>query len=295
MRLLANFYKQNNLYPLMKKGVMLLALLVFSITLVSAEACDLTTTLLNQDPYPAVQGDYVKLVFQITGLAEDGCGDIKFSLQEDYPIKFNPGENGRRTFSKLSYANNYQSTIQISYEVRIDSDAVDGTNTIDAIVQNNNDDPIIKTFNLEVSDSLADFEVYVKGYDMKSNELTLEVLNIENVDVEALTVSIPKQTNVIIKGPNRVIVGDLDSNEYTTADFEATVRDGEITVDLTYSDTINIRRTITKTITFESEYFMDRIADQKTTSMWTYIFGVVVVLLIIWWIVKKFTKKKKRN
>lgn len=281
----------------MKKGVTLLFLfvLLFSVTLVSAGACDLTATLLNQDPYPAVQGDYVKLVFQITGLAEDGCGDIQFNLQEDYPIKFNPGENGRRTFSKLDYVNDYQSTIQIPYEVRIDADAIDGTNPIEAIVQNDNDDPIIKTFNLEVSDARADFEVYVKDYDMKTNELTLEVLNIENVDVEALAVSIPKQTNVIIKGPNRVIVGDLDSNEYTTADFEATARDGEITVDLTYSDAINVRRTITKTITFDSEYFTDRIADQKTTSKWTYIFGVIVVILIGWWIVKKFTKKKKRH
>ena len=35
--------------------------------LVSA-SCVLDTTLLNQDPYPAVPGDYVNLVFQVTGL-----------------------------------------------------------------------------------------------------------------------------------------------------------------------------------------------------------------------------------
>jgi len=58
---------------------------------------------------------------------------------------------------------------------------------------------------------------------------------------------IPKQTNIIVKGPNRVVVGDLDSNEYTTADFEATMRDGDLTIELTYSDTINVRRTISKT------------------------------------------------
>lgn len=279
----------------MKKGVMLLALLVFSITIVSAEACDLTSTLLSQDPYPATQGDYVKLVFQITGLAEEGCGDIKFSLQEDYPIKFNPGEDGIRTFSKLDYVNDYQSTIQIPYEVRIDSSALDGANPIEAIVQNDNDDPIIKTFNIEVADVRADFEVYVKNYNFKKHELTLEVLNIEESDVEALAISIPKQTNIIVKGPNRVIVGDLDSNEYTTADFEATLRDGEITVDLTYSDTINVRRTLSKTVNFDSAYFTERIADQSTTSKWVYIFWGVVVLLVIWWAVKKFTKKKKRQ
>jgi len=118
-------------------------------------------------------------------------------------------------------------------------------------------------------------------------------LNIESSDVEALTLSIPKQTNIIVKGPNRVVVGDLDSNEYTTADFEATMRDGEITVDLTYSDTINVRRTITKTITFDSAYFTERIADQSTTGMGTYIFWGAIILLVGWWIVRKFTKKKR--
>jgi hypothetical protein len=279
----------------MKKGVMLLFLLVFSMVVVSAEACDLSVSLLNQDPYPAVPGDYVKVVFQISGLESDECGNIEFSLLEEYPLEFDPGERGLRKFSDVDYIKDYQSTIQIPFEVRIDADAVDGANPIEVSVQNNNDAPILETFDLEVDDVRADFEVYVKDYDFKTHELTLEVLNIEKADVEALTISIPKQVNIVVKGPNRVVVGDLDSNEYTTADFEATVRDGEITVDLTYSDTINVRRTTTKKIQFDSEYFQDRIADQKSISMGVYIFWGVVILLVIWWIVKKITKKKKKR
>jgi hypothetical protein len=295
MRLLANFYKLNNPLHIMKKGVMLLFLLVFSVTVVSAAACDLSISLLNQNPYPAVPGDYVKVVFQIDGLASSECGDIEFALIESYPIEFDPGETGMRTFSEVDYIKDFQSNILIPYEVRIDNNALDGANLVEVSVQNKEEAPTTENLYIEIDDVKADFEVYVKDYNFKTHELTLEVLNIEESDVEALALSIPKQTNVIVKGPNRVVVGDLDSNEYTTADFEATMRDGDLTVELIYSDAINVRRSTTKTITFDSAYFTDRIADQKTTSKLVYIFWGVVIILVGWWIVKKFTKKKKRH
>ncbi|MEK6850524.1 MAG: hypothetical protein AABX85_03040 [Nanoarchaeota archaeon] len=55
---------------------------------VHAESCSPTVTLLNQDPYPVIPGEYVKLVFQIEGLANSECGKVYFELIEDYPMKF---------------------------------------------------------------------------------------------------------------------------------------------------------------------------------------------------------------
>ena len=279
----------------MKGCVMLLFLLVFSITLVSAGPCDLTMSLLNQDPYPAVPGDYVKLVFQISGIDNPECGDITFSLKESYPVEFDPGEDGLREYNKVDYVKDYGSNLLIPFEIRIDENTLDGANPIEVNFESAGSAPLSQTLYIEVDDVRADFEVYVKDYDFKTHELTLEVLNIREADVEALTLSIPKQSNIIIKGPNRLVVGDLDSNEYTTADFEATMRDGEITLDLIYSDTINIRRTTTKTVNFDSSYFINRKADQSTTSIITYIIWAVVIILLGWWIVRKFTKKKRRH
>ena len=276
----------------MKKVVILFSL-ILSLAIASA-ACDISTTLFNQDPYPVVPGDYVKLVFQIDGINGADCDDITFNLLEDYPISFNPGESGLRTFKKADYIKDFDSSILIPYEVRVDANALDGANVIEARVQNKGDAPQIAPFNLEVEDVKADFEVYIKDYNYATNELTLEILNIESSDVEALTVKIPKQENVIVKGSVQNIVGDLDSNEYTTADFEAVPTNGEITVELTYSDAINTRRTLTKTITFDSSYFTDRKADQKTTGIWTYIISIAVIAIIAWWIIKKFKKKKRK-
>lgn len=276
----------------MKKCVTLLILIV-SLNIISATVCDLDISLLNQDPYPAVPSDYVKLVFQVEGIASTDCSDITFELLEEYPIKFNPGESSKRTFKKIDYIKDYKSSLLIPYEVRIDSDALDGTNPIEAKIQSKNDAPILETFNIEVEDIRADFEVYVKDYSYSTNELTLEILNIESSDVEALSVEIPKQDTIEIKGAKRIVVGDLDSNEYTTADFEAIPSDGEFRVSITYSDTINTRRTIEKTVSFDSSYFTNRKADQSTTGMGTYIFWTAIIIIVIWWLYKKFKKKKK--
>lgn len=277
----------------MKKVILLLVLLSSAGFVLAETTCDLDVTLLNQDPYPAVPGDYVKLVFQIEGTDSPMCGDITFNLPSNYPIEFNPGESGLRTFKKIDYIKDYGSNILVPYEVRIDRDAIDGTNPIEVQTQNKNGVVFSKTLNIEVEDVRADFEAYISNFDYTTNELTLEILNIEQSDIEALIVKIPKQKNIIIKGSNQVIAGDLDSNEYTTVDFEAIPSDGEIEINLIYSDTINIRRTITKTITFDSSYFTERKADQKTTSIWTYILLGIAIIIVAWIVLKKFKKKKR--
>jgi len=278
----------------MKKEVTLILLLLLTGLTAADTACDLDVNLLNQDPYPAVPGDYVKLVFQVEGLDSPNCEDITFNLLANYPIEFDPGESGLRTFKKIDYVKDYETNLLIPYEVRINKDALDGTSPIEATVHSKRDAPVTKTFDLEIDDVRAHFEIYVKDYDYTTHELTLEILNIAKADIEALTIEIPKQDSITIKGTNRMVVGDLDSNEYTTTEFEATPSDGEIKINLIYSDTINTRRLTQDTITFDSSYFIDRKADQKTTSTGTYIFYAIIIGLIGWWIIRKFTKKKKK-
>ncbi len=69
----------------MKKGVLLFFLVSFMISISTAqEFCELNTTLLNQDPYPAVPGNYVKLVFQVKGVDNSECNDIIFELLDGH-------------------------------------------------------------------------------------------------------------------------------------------------------------------------------------------------------------------
>jgi hypothetical protein len=270
------------------KVIFFFAIILF-ISITSAEVCDLQTTLLNQDPYPAFPGDYMKLVFQVAGFDNPECGDMNFELLEDYPLRFNPGETGLRYFSQTSFLQNYESNILIPYEVRIDEDALDGENQIEVRINN-----FLEKFNLEIKDTKADFEIYVRDYKYDTNTLTLEILNIEKVDIEALTITIHPQENIIIKGPFNVIVGDLDSNEYSTADFEAIVSNGNIAVELTYTDSINIRRKIIKNISFDDNYFLNRIVDEEKSKTGKYVILVIVVLFFLLIYLRK-NKKNKKN
>jgi len=276
----------------MKKSPIILLFVLSLISLASAELCAPTVSLLNQDPYPGVPGDYVKLVFQISGLENPQCGDITFTLGSGYPVSFNPGETGIRTFKKIDYIRKYGTSIQIPYEVRIDENALDGLNDIEVTVRNDNDSPFIKDFTLEVEDVRTDFEVYVKDYDSTLKQLTFEILNTGSQDIEALTIEIPKQENIIVKGSNRIVVGDLDSNEYTTADFEATPSNGQIILNIIYSDSINARRTLSKEVTFDSSYFSGRVSDESKTSTSTYILGALILAVVVYWFLKRRKKKK---
>lgn len=276
-------------------GIIVFVLVVSFLSMISFASasgnnCKLDVSLLNQDPYPAVPGDYVKLVFQVSGVDSPNCNDITFNLLPDYPIEFNPGESGMRTFNRVDYIKDFKSNLLIPYKVRIDKNALDGDTPVDIRVQSKYSAPLYQKFNIKVKDVRAKFEVYVKDYNYNTHEMTLEVLNIGSSDIEALTVGIPKQKSIQVKGSNKNTVGDLNSNEYTSAEFEAVPSNGNFTISLEYSDAINVRRVVTKEVTFDSSYFTGRIADEKTTSIWTYLLYVVVVLALAYWF---FRKRKK--
>jgi hypothetical protein len=85
----------------------------------------------------------------------------------------------------------------------------------------------------------------------------------------------------------------LDSNEYTTADFEAILPKGETSIELNiiYTDSINVRREMQKMVKFDSSYFTDRTADQKSPPWLLYIIIIAVIGFFVW----RRIKKKKRD
>lgn len=281
----------------MKKSVvipfMFAFVIIFGFSLVSSVACDLDISMINQDPYPATPGDYVKVVFQIDGVENPECGLVSFEVKENYPFSLDPGTTNKVTVNSGTYSRTFSSFYLATYKLRVDNNALNGDNPIEVVYGSNGAANLLKEFDIYVEDTKADFEVYVKDYNYATKELTFEILNIEEADVEALTIEIPKQEGVNIKGANRVVVGDLDSNEYTTADFEATFPEGEtkILLDILYTDSINVRRTLQKEVTFDSIYFEGR-GEKKGGTIW-----IILILAGVGWFFwrrhKKHQMKKK--
>lgn len=279
----------------MKKSVisvLFFAILVFSVAGVFAAPCALDISMINQDPYPATPGEEAKVVFQIDGVENTECGTVEFELLDKYPISISPDQKRTHVIEAGTFTKDFKSFYLASYKMIVSNDALDGENPIEIRYRTSgNVGYVTQDFNLEVEDIRANFEVHVKSYDYNSRTLILEILNVAENDVQALSVEIPRQDGIQIKGSNKRIVGDLDSNDYTTAEFEAIPQDGEIEVLIHYSDKINERRVMTEVVDFESDYFVRE--DESKTSFSTYLWILLVVGLIIWWIVRRRKKKKE--
>jgi len=275
-------------------SVLFAFVILLSLAFISAATCNLDVSMINQDPYPAIPGDYVKVVFQIDGVENPECGKISFELLEQYPLIFDPTLNPITSIDAGAYHKDYSSFLIAPYKVRLDENALDGDTPIEIQYKTGfNQAYISKQFNLNVEDSRADFEVYIKEYNPTTKEIIFEILNTAKSDVQSLTVEIPKQNNIVVKGSNTNIVGDLDSNDYTTASFEAVPSAGEITLKIAYTDTINQRRYLEKTITFEPDYFQDRTNGKAKVSTWLYLFWILLIFVVVRYFYTRHKRKKK--
>ncbi len=259
-----------------------------------AAICSLDANLINQDPYPALPGDYVEVVFQLSGVDDTDCKGAVFEIIPEYPFSLDETESAKRILDGPTYMGIYKKTWMILYKLRVDENAIEGKNEMEIRYNSGASDEetyFFEKFNISVENLIGDFEVYVKDYDKKTNELTFEILNTGEHDVEALTVDIPVQENIIIKGSHRNIIGSLDSNEETVFNFEATPKKGEINLKITYTDTINERRLINKAVFFEPEYFEGR-ADGEGYSLSFYLLIGLMVLIILVFVIKRIKKKR---
>ena len=95
----------------MKKEVTIIFLALSLVLFPTLQACELGVSLINQDPYPAIPGDYVKLVFQVDGVDNSECGIINFQLLEQYPLIFDPDEEGKYTINSGTYNKDFSSDL----------------------------------------------------------------------------------------------------------------------------------------------------------------------------------------
>ncbi len=277
----------------MKKTFFLAFVSVFLIGLVGAD-CTLTPELINQDPYPAVPGDYVTLVFQLKGVENSECGTVDFELLENYPIKFDPNASSKVIVSSGTFVKDYVSYLRVPYKVRLDSNALDGENKIEVRYSSsgNQDISVIKSFNITVEDFRTDFEVFVKNYDPSAGKITFEILNTGRNDVEALTIMIESGDNLVVRGPLTNIVGSLDSNDFTTADFEVLAEEGNIHLTLSYTDSINERRTIEENVFFDPEPFYNKAEAENKKSPTFYVVAGVIAIGILWFFYRRHKNRK---
>lgn len=277
--------------------LLVLALSIFSISFVSAAEtrCTLDATLLNQDPIKAVPGEYVDVVFQLEGVDNVACETVTFELVPEYPFSVDPSVETIKTIQAGSYTSNFKSQATFPFSLRVDPTALDKTYKITVRYSTSKGGGSLslkKDFNISVENVKADFDVFVDDYVQTTNTITFNILNIGKNDVEALTVEVPKQQTIDVKGSNKAIIGTLDANQDTTFTYEATPRDGEIKLIVHYNDENGQRRNVEKSVTYDSSYFTDRARDaEKKSSIWMWVIIILVILLIIYFVRRRMKNK----
>lgn len=280
---------------MIKRGLLVFAVLLLALNSIIAATttCSLDTKLISQDPYPAIPGDYVKLVFQVSGIENPECGKVSVNFQESFPFTLEPGQTNPVTIDSGTFERNYNSFLIAPYKVLINENAADGETPLEVVTTHGSTN-VLNNFSINIKDARSDFEVFVKNYNPTTKIMTLEVLNIGKNSIKALTLEIPKQKHIEVKGANRNIVGDLDSNEYSTADFEIASAGGDISLNLFYTDSISVRRALNKTITFDPTYFENRAGDKKTSNTPIIVIGLIVLAIIIIFY-RRYKRKKARE
>lgn len=267
----------------MKKELILFALVTLLLVsaVSAANTCNIKTTIINQDPYPATPGDYVKVVFQLDGVNNPECTDSIFQIVPEYPFSLDSTQTASYNIKDVAYINNYKSTILIPVKLRVDKDALDGDNVLKTALStlSSGKQYQLNNYNISIKDARAGFDVILQDYSYTTNKLVLGVINIGKNDAEALVIRIPDQTNVEIVGNNEKIIGSLAANDDTSVTFDAAPKSGELTVELSYNDKLGVRRTVDHTVTFLPRAFES--TKTNGTSRGAYFYPFVITWLVI--------------
>lgn len=185
-------------------------------------ACYPSIKLVNQDPYPATPGSYVKVLFSISGLENPFCKGMSIKLEPEYPFSLNPGDTGIKTMSGSTFIAGSVSNWNIPFKLQIAPDAFEGdyklklTYRMDTDVNNDNYD-LQQNFNVTITDAQTDFDTVIQG--TSGTQMSLGIVNIGKNTANSLVVSIPTQENFRAIDINQQIVGNLAVGDYTIVSF----------------------------------------------------------------------------
>ena len=291
--------KRKNLFWL----IMGLVLGLTSMNFAAAESnsCNLEVTLLSQDPYPAMPGSYVDLVFQVTGVQNPQCEGVNFELVPTFPFSLDEGEY-ERSLEGDTWNENNNNYWLINYKLRVDEDALDGISEIGikyAPKYLSDSSEYTQTFDVEVEDARTTFDAVIQ--ETSGSEVSIAIANSGKNTANSMIVKIPEQEYFSASGTDGQMVGNLESGDYTIVSFslnQISKDDDTLRFEIYYTDSIGERRIVNMELPVEltsTSMFDSTTSTQTSSGMQWYILAIVVVVLGAGFLIFKEYKKEKKK
>ncbi len=203
-----------------------------SVSLASAQTAKtpvISVTLISQDPDPVEQGDVVEVRFKVENTGALTSENIYLEILPDYPFSLYSGK-AVQDLGKLG-----ANPITVRYKLKVDEEAAEGDNEIRLQLKIGNG--IWQTYDennflIDVKDyDIPDVQVYLRESTIKQagqvGTITIEMANTDLADIKFLQLTLlPTEDYQILSSSNYVYIGDVDSDDTETEDFEIYVSKG---------------------------------------------------------------------
>jgi len=290
----------------------LTALILLScVSFISSEITSVTSqvrvTLLNQDPDPVQQGDTVELRFKVENLGGETTDDVEIEILPKYPFSLYTGES-LINIGKLRAGQTGADSVIVIFKLKVDQQAVQGDNEIELQVKSNGKiiySYINNEFLVKISDyTEPDLRVYIRENTIllpnSKGTITIEVANVDITDVKFLQFTlIPNEDFQLLSSSGYVYLGDIDSDDTESEDFEIFIKDTKdgkviIPVKLEYQDSTENKFMNEYNLEF-SVYSSSELSKYGLVkkSYWVYLVLVVIVGIIAWYFWKKRKNRKE--
>lgn len=301
----------------MKTNAMLLGIfLAFAFLLVPANAAYIDAGLLSvelakYEPSPAEAGKYVTVYIDVTNKGINAVNDATFVLETKYPFSL-PDNDSVRKYTRITGLDD----VRIEYRLLVDKNTPNSTSQIKIKYDVGGTGTIEKTFSITVVEGIRDQKADLRAlfvdtkpamYATGTSKLSMDIINLDDGTAYHLLVKAEADFATIKR--NEVFVGNLEGDDFDSADFELTVNDvpkGKYPVDITmtYKDedgnVVEQKNQVYVNVITKEEAMITSTAN---ASPWMAVIYIIVIIVLIRallvpfvrWFVKPFRKKKSRS
>jgi LPXTG-motif cell wall-anchored protein len=203
------------------------------------------------DPYPAEPGQIVTLWVAVQNWGESSVDDVYLRVVPEYPFSIPSGTGIKEVGNVAAFGERL-----VEYDLIVNDGAIEGAYSFD--VQQCSDrecNNIIKETEVSITVKTGGSPRIRVGLEQadtfwseKKGEVTLNIVNRGKLDIKFLTLTLLPSEDYEILSPEQVYIGELESDDFETADFDIYVNNGisskestnvELPVRVEYTDSNN--------------------------------------------------------